>query len=474
MPELLLHRPTRVPASVGPARAADEPATSARRRSAGRRETLCFRAALAVIVVAVVDDAFVHPEPGTSAGDHLASGLVPAAIAVVAALAYPRLRPGLRGVAGLVCGVLALTAGVVDGFRHVAVDRLAGDDLTAMLAGVAGITLVALGTLTLWRTRRLDERLPRRYGRRALVGVAAVVAGFLFVFPTAFAINATHRARTAVDAAELGRPYERVTFTTSDGLRLVGSYVPSRNGAAVIAVPGPSGPAAHARLLARHGYGVLLFDRRGEGESDGDFNAFGWGGDADIKAAITFLAQRPDVDATRIGGLGLSVGGEMMLETAAEDARLRAVVSEGAGVRSLAEHWDDPGPAAAQKPFSDWVVQTLAMTVLTKQAPPPGLTGLVNDIAPRPLLLIRGLAGQEQEALNRLYHDAAREPKALWEVPGAGHTAALSAQPQEYERRVIGFFDRALLPGARRPHAAEPATSRAASTGERSALQPEP
>jgi uncharacterized membrane protein YidH (DUF202 family) len=443
MPELL-DRPTRDPASAGPAPVADEPAASARRRIAGGRETLWFRAALAVIVVAVVDDAFVHPEPGTSAGDHLASGLVPAAIAGALALAYPRLRPGLRGVAGLACGVLALTAGVVDGFRHVAVDRLAGDDLTAMLAGAAGAALVVLGVLTLWRTRRLDERLMRRYGRRAIVGIAALVLGVLVVFPVAFAINATHRARTVVEAADLGRPYERVSFTTADGLRLAGWYVPSRNGAAVIAVPGRSGPVAHARMLARHGYGVLLFDRRGEGESDGDFNAFGWGGDADIKAAVTFLAGRPDVDAARIGGLGLSVGGEMMLESAAEDERLRAVVSEGAGVRSLAEHWDDPGPAAAQKPFSDWVVQTLALTVLANRAPPPGLSGLVDDIAPRPLLLIRGLNGQQQEVLNRVYYDAAREPKTLWEVPGAGHTAALSALPREYERRVVGFVDRAL------------------------------
>jgi hypothetical protein len=135
----------------------------------------------------------------------------------------------------------------------------------------------------------------------------------------------------------------------------------------------------------------------------------------------------------------------MMLETAAEDERLRAVVSEGAGVRSLAEHWDDPGPAAAQKPFSNLVVQTLALSVLANQGPPPGLTGLVRDIAPRRLLLIRGLAGQQQEALNRVYYDAALEPKALGEVRGAGHTAALSAQPREYERRVVSFFDRALL-----------------------------
>ena len=284
MPELL-NRPARVPASLASARAGDEAATSTRRPIAGRRETLWFRTALAVIVVAVVDDAFVHPEPGTSAGDHLAGGLVPAAIAVIAALAYPRLRPGLRGVAGLICGVLALTAGVVDGFRHVALDRLAGDDLTAMLAAIAGMALLALGALTLWRTRRLDERPLRRYGRRSLVGIAAVVVGFLVVFPTAFAINATHRARTSVEAADLGRAYERVSLTTSDGLQLAGWYVPSRNRAAVIVVPGRSGPRAHTRMLARHGYGVLLFDRRGEGESEGDFNAFGWGGDADIKAA---------------------------------------------------------------------------------------------------------------------------------------------------------------------------------------------
>jgi uncharacterized protein len=404
-----------------------EPTTSIQARDAQ-----VFRVAMAVIVLAILDDAFGHPDPGTTAGDHLISGLVPVAIAVVLGLTYARLRPGLRATVALVCGVLATTAGVV------------GDDVVVMLAGIAGLGLVALGAVMLWRTRRLDQRPLRRYGRRALIGIAAAAVGFLVVFPVAFAIVATHRARTIVATADLGRPFERVSFTTSDGLRLVGWYVPSRNRAAVIAFPGRTGPVAHARMLARHGYGVLLFDRRGEGESDGDFNAFGWGGDADLKAAVTFLAGRRDVDEQRIGGLGLSVGGELMIETAAEDQRLRAVVSEGAGARSLAEHWDDPGPAAVQKPFTNLVAQTLALAVLANQGPPPGLTGLVDDIAPRPLLLIRGLDGQPQEALNRVYYAAAQEPKTLWEVAGAGHTAALSSHPREYERRVVAFFDQAL------------------------------
>ena len=130
---------------------------------------------------------------------------------------------------------------------------------------------------------------------------------------------APSRARRPTSA----RAYEDVSFTTSDGLELEGWYIPSRNGAAVIAFPGRSGPQKHARMLARHGYGVLLFDRRGEGESDGDRNLFGWGGDKDILAAIEFLKTRPDVDPDRIGGIGLSVGGELMLQTAAEtdDAR---------------------------------------------------------------------------------------------------------------------------------------------------------
>jgi uncharacterized protein len=315
-----------------------------------------------------------------------------------------------------------------------------------VLAALAGALLVALGVRTLWRARRRDERPLRRYGRWALLAVFAGAAGLFVLLPAAIAIIATHRAREPVTAADLGRPYQRVSFVTSDGLRLVGWYVPSRNRAAVVVSPGRRGPVAHARLLARHGYGVLLFDRRGEGQSEGDFNAYGWGGDADLEAAVGFLSRRRDVDPPRIGGLGLSVGGEMLLDAASEDPRLRAVVSEGASVRSIAEEWDDPQVSTVRKPFSPMVAQTLALTVLANQGPPPSLMGLVDDIAPRSLLLIRGLDGQDAEVLNRAFYRVAGAPKELWEVPGAGHTAALSARPREYERRVVGFFDRALDP----------------------------
>ena len=401
------------------------------------REARLTWAAAALVCLYLLDDAFVHPEAGTTAADHLLSGLVTPAIVVAGTVAVPRLRAGAHGALVLILGSLAVVAGVADGLRPALLDRPSGDDLSAILAAVAGAALVGAGATTLWRTRR-----PGHHLRRALVGVVALVAAAELVFPLGMSFVATHPARVPVQASDLGRP---VAFTTSDGLRLRGTYVPSRNGAAVIVFPGRrANPVRHARMLVRHGYGVLLFDRRGEGESEGDGNQLGWGGDKDLLAAIGFLERRPEVRA--IGGLGLSVGGELMLQTAAETSKLRAVVSEGAGQRSLREQLHVPG-AARWLPIGGaafWSVMTGATTVLANEGPPPDLLELIPKIQ-APVLLVYGSEGQASElALNPVYFDAARAPKALWKVPGAGHTGGLAAQPAAYERRVVAFFDRAL------------------------------
>lgn len=411
-----------------------------------RDEARLFRLATAVIAIAIADDAFVHPEPGTSAGDHLASGLIPIAIALIAALAYPRLRAGWRACVALIFGALSVEAGIVDGIRHVAINTISGDHVTAVLAALAGAGLVVLGAVTLWRKRRLDERLRRRYARRGLETATAALVAVLVIMPTGMAILATHVARAPVPAANLGAPYRSVSFTTSDGLRLVGWYVASRNGAAVIVSPGRS-PAtqAHARMLIRHGYGALVFDRRGEGQSQGDPNLYGWSGDKDLIAAVSFLRRQPDIHHGRIGGLGLSVGGEMLLQTAAETTALKAVVSEGAGRRSLREHLHIPGLGTLQRWFTPWVVETAALSVMANSSPPPYLGDLVARIAPRPILLIRAQHGLDDESLNRVYYAGARQPKTLWEVAEGGHTGALQAIPGQYENRVSAFFDHALL-----------------------------
>jgi hypothetical protein len=77
--------------------------------------------------------------------------------------------------------------------------------------------------------------------------------------------------------------------------------------------------------------------------------------------------------------------------------------------------------------------------------PPDSLKDLVQDIPPRPVFLIHA----KGETLNGVYYRSAGEPDnwAIWEVPGAKHVGGLDAQPAEYERRVIDFFDRNLVAG---------------------------
>jgi fermentation-respiration switch protein FrsA (DUF1100 family) len=191
---------------------------------------------------------------------------------------------------------------------------------------------------------------------------------------------------------------------------------------------------------------VLLFDRRGEGESEGDPNAFGWAGERDLNAAVAFLRRRPDVDPGRIGGIGLSVGGEMMIEAAAGSNGLKAIVSEGAGIRSIREAVAIPGTRMRLEASLAHVVVTPGVALFSNDLPPPSLEDLVRRIAPRPVFLIYAVPGQGGEAeLTEAFYDAAAEPKTIWRVPGSGHTGGIDARPREYERRVIGFFDDALL-----------------------------
>jgi len=240
----------------------------------------------------------------------------------------------------------------------------------------------------------------------------------------------------------LGASYQPVAFESHDGLRLDGWFVRPRNGATVIVYPGKKGTQKHARMLVRHGYGVLVFDRRGEGTSEGDPNAFGWGFDDDLRGAVDYLRRRDDVDPNRIGGLGLSVGGEAFLQTAAETRALGAVVSEGAGSRSVRE---DTINASLRTVPEIWFtgLMTAGTALFSNRLPPPNLKELAGRIESTPVFFIYATKGAGGEDNNPDYYEATAAPKQIWNID-TSHTHGLSSRPVEYERRVVGFFDRTL------------------------------
>jgi len=341
------------------------------------------------------------------------------------------LRRELRAAGGFAFGLLGLFLA----FVH------RGDLLVAPFAALGAALL--LGAVLAIRERPRAGSHVRRWGRRALTLAVAVLVLLFVVAPIGAAVWITQAPRESVSSFSL--PHRDVTLHTRDRLELAAWYVPSRNGAAVVVVHGGggnrNGSERHARMLAHAGYGVLLYDARGNGESEGRHDAMGWTWEPDVHAAVDYLSRRPDVSAG-IGALGLSTGAEAVLQAAARSDRVDAVVADGAIARNLTETRQLSGAAAAQAiPYYGLMLGTIR--VLTGRPQPPPLQKLVPQIAPRPALLIATGEGAER-TMNRAYHRAAPHTQ-LWELPHTGHTLGLKQQPQAYSERVILFFDRALL-----------------------------
>jgi uncharacterized protein len=415
---------------------------AARAARFARTERGIVTIALGLIGLHIADDNYLQPEPGTSPLDHLASGLVPIGVLAAVAVLYPRARVGARGSLALTLGALGIAFGVPSAY-WLSQGEASGDHYTTgPLTILAGAVLMATGIVVLWRSRRTYGSRKRTYLRRVAVLLASVplaVAVFmLIVFPVGFAYTYTHTGRGVVEP-DLRAPYEQITATTSDSLELTGSYVPSKNRAAVILFPGAT-RSAEARMLIRHGYGVLLLNPRGQGTSEGD--TVRWAGDRDLIAGAEYLKTRADVDDERIGGFGFSVGGEILIEAAAQSTDFKAIVSEGAGFP--AGEADLKGANRLLRP--SLTALGAAVAVFSNQTAPPPIADRIGEIAPRAVFLIHADPGMGGEVERQpTYYAAAGEPKQLWQVPGAEHTGGLKAQPAEYERRVVDFYDRALL-----------------------------
>lgn len=133
-------------------------------------------------------------------------------------------------------------------------------------------------------------------------------------------------------------PRERSITFTSEGEQVVGMlHLPDGKGPfpAVVFLHGFTGNKgeAHrifvqaARGLAAAGIVSLRFDFRGSGDSAGEFSQMTIAGElADARAALRYLGRRREVDTSRIGVLGMSMGGLVAVLLLADQPRVRAAV----------------------------------------------------------------------------------------------------------------------------------------------------
>jgi hypothetical protein len=368
-----------------------------------------------------------------------------AALAGVAIAAYSRLRRRTRaawsGVLGL---VVAGTLGSSD-LLGLMVAGVSPSEATGVVAALGGLALIAAAVSALRQPR--EPARPRRALRGLGWTAGALVVGLFVVFPLTLTLTTTHAPRLPISEAALHWPHQEVRIPMQDGGEVAAWYIRSRNGAAVLLIHGSGGSrgrvADRARMLARHGYGVLALDLPGNGESDGRSSGLGWTAQPGIDAALDFLTSRPEIDAGRIAGFGVSLGGEVLLEAASRDQRLDAVISDGAARSTIGGDLNAPaGPAGMlQKAQVQIGMQLIRATSGTRPAPP--LEEVVGRIAPRPVLLVGSGHGAEVNA-NHIYRNAIGNRARLWVIPEASHTGGLKSRPAQYERRTIRFLDRTL------------------------------
>ena len=296
----------------------------------------------------------------------------------------------------------------------------------------------------------LSKRRGCRYWLKLLiVGVIGGLSiGYVaFVLISAeMLIQPAHASLGGVTPADRGLAYEDVTLATSDGLTLKGWYLPSHNGAAIILLHGYGGNRLEmldrAALLAKHGYGVLLYDERASGESDGDKRTFGWLDVNDVPLALSYLHTRSEIDPQRIGILGFSIGGQIALRAAAQSDQIDAVIAEEPGFARISDVPDIPTLEDKFYVVGYWVGENW-LSLRTGVPIPEGVLPALPRIAPRPILFIA--TGQDYgRTLVRYFFDEAGEPKHWWEVPETTHGGSPQARPEEYEQIVVGFLDRVL------------------------------
>ncbi|MDR2029405.1 MAG: alpha/beta hydrolase [Treponema sp.] len=262
-----------------------------------------------------------------------------------------------------------------------------------------------------------------------------------------------------------GQPFEIVTITSRDGLRLKAHFLSSAGSAqntgtagnsvspyTAILAHGYTGNVMQMSGFARFfyqdlGYNVLLPDARGHGDSEGTYIGMGWHDRLDYLQWIDWVKERtgPALGGAplRIVLYGISMGGATVLMTGGEalPPEVKAIV-EDCGYTSVEEELYYQMKSRYHLK-SRWLMNATSRVTRKRAGYGFAEASALEQVKKTrvPTLFIHG----EEDAfvpftmVHTLY-EACPAPKELFTVPGAGHGEAYGAAGREYEDRIRRFL----------------------------------
>ena len=144
--------------------------------------------------------------------------------------------------------------------------------------------------------------------------------------------TAIHPVRiiSKVTPKDFNVPYKDVSFTTQDGIKISGWFIPSAKPTSKTIIllhgyPADKGDILASRLFLHKNYNLLFFDFRYFGESEGNYSTLGKNEVLDLLAAINYLRSQ---NINEIGVWGISLGAAVALMTAPKAPEIKAIVAE--------------------------------------------------------------------------------------------------------------------------------------------------
>lgn len=245
-------------------------------------------------------------------------------------------------------------------------------------------------------------------------------------------------------------PLEEVAFRTADGVVLKGSLSlkdPKRPTLLICHGVGANRADLYpfAQLLYEKGkWNIFAFDFRAHGQSGGRLTSYGALEQRDLEAALAFLDKKPL--RREYGFLGVSMGASVGILVAARDTRLKAiwVDSPYADLPEAIRTYLKTFFRLPEFPFFGFTLLSYRL-LFHRGADEVSPIKKVGQIAPRPLMIVSGLADERirPDVSQRLY-EKALEPKSLWLIPGAGHLEGHAIETQSYNERLLRFFEKAF------------------------------